>query len=124
MNAPATGQIHLVIMGATGMVGGYALRYALDHPSVGVVTVIGRRKLDISHPKLKEVPHRDFTDLLGPRKAAVRSGRGDFLPGRLYGRGVRRGVPQDHRRLYDRVRARSARQQPRRGLLIPERERR
>jgi uncharacterized protein YbjT (DUF2867 family) len=62
MNAPATGQVHLVIMGATGMVGGYALRYALDHPSVGVVTVIGRRKLDISHPKLKEVPHRDFTD--------------------------------------------------------------
>jgi uncharacterized protein YbjT (DUF2867 family) len=62
MNAPATGQVHLVIMGATGMVGGYALRYALDHPSVGVVTVIGRRKLDMSHPKLREVLHRDFAD--------------------------------------------------------------
>ena len=35
---------------------------ALDHPSVGVVTVIGRRKLGISHPKLKEVLHNDFTD--------------------------------------------------------------
>lgn len=44
------------------MVGGYALHYALDHPSIGIVTVIGRRKLDISHPKLKEVLHRDFAD--------------------------------------------------------------
>ena len=62
MNAPAASQIRLVIVGATGMVGGYALRYALDHPSVGVVTVIGRRKLGISHPKLKEVVHLDFGD--------------------------------------------------------------
>ena len=56
------GQVRLVIVGATGMVGSYALRYALDHPSVGVVTVIGRRKLGISHPKLKEVLHNDFAD--------------------------------------------------------------
>jgi uncharacterized protein YbjT (DUF2867 family) len=44
------------------MVGGYALRYALDHPAVESVTAIGRRKLGISHPKLTEVPHRDFAD--------------------------------------------------------------
>src|SRR6266568_2829862 len=56
------GQVRLVIVGATGMVGGYALRYALHHPSVGVVTVIGRRTLGISHPKMKEVLHRDFAD--------------------------------------------------------------
>jgi uncharacterized protein YbjT (DUF2867 family) len=62
MNAPAAGQTRLVIVGATGMIGGYGLRYALDHPSIGVVTVIGRRKLGISHPKLKEVVHRDFGD--------------------------------------------------------------
>ena len=62
MSAPAGSQIRLVIVGATGMVGGYALHYALDHPSIGTVTVIGRRKLGISHPKLKEVLHRDFTD--------------------------------------------------------------
>src|SRR6266851_5421470 len=62
MNAPAGSQIRLVIVGATGMVGGYALRYALDHPSVGVVTVIGRKTLDISHPKLRQVLHRDFAD--------------------------------------------------------------
>jgi uncharacterized protein YbjT (DUF2867 family) len=62
MNNPAAGKIRLVIVGATGMVGGYALRYALEHTSVGVVTVIGRRKLGISHPKLKEVVHKDFLD--------------------------------------------------------------
>ena len=56
------GQVRLVIVGATGMVGGYALRYALDHSSVGIVTVIGRRTLRISHPKLKEILHNDFAD--------------------------------------------------------------
>jgi uncharacterized protein YbjT (DUF2867 family) len=57
-----TGQKRLVILGATGMVGGYALGYALDDPSVERVTVIVRRKLAISHPKLNEVLHRDFAD--------------------------------------------------------------
>jgi uncharacterized protein YbjT (DUF2867 family) len=62
MNVPAAGQKRLVIVGVTGMVGGYALRYALDHPAVGRVTSIGRRKLGLSHPKLAEVLHRDFAD--------------------------------------------------------------
>lgn len=55
-------QKRLAIVGATGMVGGYALRYMLDHPAVGHVTSIGRRTLGISHPKLKEVLHQDFKD--------------------------------------------------------------
>lgn len=62
MNVPAAGQQRLVIVGATGMVGGYALRHALDHPAFGRVTAIGRRNLGISHPKLDEVQHRDFAD--------------------------------------------------------------
>ncbi len=44
------------------MVGGYALRCALKQSAVGHVTAIGRRKLGLSHPKLDEVPHRDFAD--------------------------------------------------------------
>src|SRR4029077_3820014 len=52
----------LVIVGGTGMVGGYALRYALEHSAIGHVTVIGRRSLGISHPKLTEVLHQDFVD--------------------------------------------------------------
>jgi uncharacterized protein YbjT (DUF2867 family) len=55
-------QKHLVIVGATGMVGGYVLRYALDHAAVGSVTSVGRRKLGISHPKLQELLHKNFAD--------------------------------------------------------------
>jgi uncharacterized protein YbjT (DUF2867 family) len=62
MNVPTQNQTRLVIVGATGMVGGYALRYALQHSTVKSATAIVRRKLDISHPKLNEVVHRDFAD--------------------------------------------------------------
>jgi uncharacterized protein YbjT (DUF2867 family) len=62
MNTSAAGQTRLVIVGASGMVGGYTLRYALDNPAVGSVTAIGRRKLGIAHPQLKEVLHQDFAD--------------------------------------------------------------
>ena len=55
-------QKRLVIVGATGMVGGLALRYALEHPAVELVTSIGRRRLGISNSKLKEVLHEDFAD--------------------------------------------------------------
>jgi uncharacterized protein YbjT (DUF2867 family) len=62
MNTPKPTEIRVVIVGASGMVGGYALRYSLEHPAIASVTAIGRRKLGISHPKLKEVLHRDFAD--------------------------------------------------------------
>ena len=62
MSDSETSQKRLVIVGATGMVGGYALRYALDHAAVGRVTAIGRRKLGLSHAKLTEVLHQDFAD--------------------------------------------------------------
>jgi uncharacterized protein YbjT (DUF2867 family) len=62
MNTPVEGRIRLAIIGATGMVGGYALRHALDRPAVERVTSIGRRKTGISHPKLNEVLHQDFSD--------------------------------------------------------------
>ena len=44
------------------MVGGYALRYALEHPAVERVTAIGRRTLGISHSKLNEILHPNFGD--------------------------------------------------------------
>jgi uncharacterized protein YbjT (DUF2867 family) len=58
----ATSARRLVIVGATGMVGGYALRAALEHPAVEAVTSIGRRRLGIPHPKLKEALHQNFAD--------------------------------------------------------------
>jgi uncharacterized protein YbjT (DUF2867 family) len=48
--------------GATGVVGQYALRYALENSAVKSVTSIGRKKLGLAHPKLKEVLHQDFGD--------------------------------------------------------------
>jgi uncharacterized protein YbjT (DUF2867 family) len=62
MAVPAVGQKRLVIVGASGMVGGYALRYALDNSDVRTVTSIGRKRLGISHPKLTEVLHQNFAD--------------------------------------------------------------
>jgi len=77
MNTPRPSTIRLVIVGASGMVGGYVLRYALENPVIGSVTAIVRRSLRVSHPKLKEVLHRDFADcsalaeVLSGRDAAV-----------------------------------------------------
>jgi len=62
MPVPAVGPKRLVIVGATGMVGGYALRFALDNFAVKSVTSIGRKRLGITHPKLKEVLHQHFAD--------------------------------------------------------------
>jgi len=62
MTNPTVGQKSLVVVGASGMVGGYALRYALDNSDVKNVTSIGRKKLGISHAKLKEVLHQNFAD--------------------------------------------------------------
>jgi uncharacterized protein YbjT (DUF2867 family) len=59
---PTGTQKRLAIVGATGMVGSYALRYALDHPAVGGVTSIGRKPAGVTHPKLNEVLHQDFAD--------------------------------------------------------------
>src|ERR1700735_635328 len=63
MNDPAAAaQKRVVIVGASGMVGGYALRSALENGAALSVTSIGRKKLGISHPKLTEVLHSDFAD--------------------------------------------------------------
>ena len=61
-SSPTAVRKHVVIVGATGMVGGYALRYVLGNSAVGTVTAIRRKKLGISHAKLKELLHRDFAD--------------------------------------------------------------
>src|SRR5271155_4211951 len=62
MNTPAVDHMRIVIVGATGMVGGYALRYALSLSAVERVTSISRRTTGISHPRLDEVLHQDFSD--------------------------------------------------------------
>lgn len=56
MNIPVASQTRLVIMGAMGMVGGYAIRYALDHPAVGRVTAIRHGWLMIETPLIRIKP--------------------------------------------------------------------
>ena len=69
MSVPTADQKRLVIVGATGMVGGYALRYALEHPGVKIATAIVRRKLNLSHSKLNQVVHQSFADCSALREA-------------------------------------------------------
>ena len=52
----------IVLWGATGMVGQGVLRECLAAPDVDEVLVVGRTALGVSHPKLREVVHRDFFD--------------------------------------------------------------
>jgi uncharacterized protein YbjT (DUF2867 family) len=67
------------------MVGGYALRYALDHTAIGSVTSIGRRELGISHPKLKQVMHQDFADCSALAEALSRQDAAIFCLGTYTG---------------------------------------
>ncbi|MFO7447182.1 MAG: NAD(P)H-binding protein [Ignavibacteriaceae bacterium] len=56
-------KINAIITGATGMVGEGVLHECLNHPDVDSVLVVNRRPVNISHSKLKEVIHKDYSDL-------------------------------------------------------------
>ncbi|HEU4556589.1 MAG TPA: NAD-dependent epimerase/dehydratase family protein [Longimicrobium sp.] len=57
--------MHVLIFGATGMIGHGALEACLRDPAVERVTVIGRRALGRAHPKLTEHVRADVADLSG-----------------------------------------------------------
>jgi hypothetical protein len=83
---------------------------------------IGRRKLGISNLKLEEVLPRDFAGCSALAEAVSGQDAAVFcLVRRLYRRGAGRGAPYG---LHRPVRASSPRQQPQRGFLVLERERR
>jgi uncharacterized protein YbjT (DUF2867 family) len=82
---PTAGYVRLVIVGATGMVGGYALRHTLSLPTVERVTSISRRKTGISHPKLVEVLHQDFSDCSGLAQTLARQDGAVFCLGTYTG---------------------------------------
>jgi len=54
--------MNVLLFGATGMIGQGVLRECLLSESVKSVTVVVRSSLGQSHPKLREIIHRDFTD--------------------------------------------------------------
>lgn len=53
----------VIITGATGMVGKGVLFECLENASIDNVLVVNRNSVDVSHPKLKEIIHKDFFDL-------------------------------------------------------------
>lgn len=52
----------VILFGATGMVGRGALQACLDDPGVTRVLAVGRTAPDVTHPKLENLLHKDFTD--------------------------------------------------------------
>ncbi|MCM3627883.1 epimerase [Paenibacillus glycanilyticus] len=60
---PQRQKIKAIVTGATGMVGEGVLMECLLHPDVEQVLVITRRPSGVTHPKLKEIIHKDFYDL-------------------------------------------------------------
>jgi uncharacterized protein YbjT (DUF2867 family) len=56
-------KIKAIVTGATGMVGEGVLHECLKHPEVESVLVINRKPCGVQHSKLKEIIHKDFSDL-------------------------------------------------------------
>ncbi len=117
--------INLTLVGATGMVGGYALRYALDHPAIGRVTTIGRKELGVSHPKLREVLHLDFSDCSALADTLWGQDAVAFCLGAYTGAEFPdKTLRSDNCRLYSRVCSRFARRKSHNAVLISGRKRR
>ncbi len=57
-------KIKVIVSGATGMVGEGVLLECLKHPDVEQVLVINRKPGGVSHPRLREIIHADFFDLM------------------------------------------------------------
>lgn len=53
----------VIITGATGMVGEGVLLECLDNAAVSEVLIIGRRNYELTHPKLKELIVKDFSEI-------------------------------------------------------------
>lgn len=56
-------KIKAIITGATGMVGKGILLECLENENVAEILVVNRRPIGMTHPKLKEIIHKDFFDL-------------------------------------------------------------
>jgi uncharacterized protein YbjT (DUF2867 family) len=54
--------MNVLLFGATGMIGQGVLRECLHDDRVKAVVVVTRTPLGFSHPKLRELIHRDFAD--------------------------------------------------------------
>lgn len=60
----------VAIFGATGVAGSGVLRACLASPDIHGIVSIGRRPLDVRHPKLREIPCQDFINVADAIAAA------------------------------------------------------
>lgn len=49
------------------MVGTEVLHQCLEEPEIGEIAALVRKPLGITHPKLREIPHQDYTEYSGER---------------------------------------------------------
>ncbi len=60
-------KLKVIITGSTGMVGKGVLLECIDSPDVESILVLSRSPIDVMHPKVKEIIHKDFFDLSSVR---------------------------------------------------------
>jgi len=58
-----TKKLNVLITGSTGMVGQGVLLVCLENPAIEKITVVNRRSVGITHPKLTEIIQPNFYDL-------------------------------------------------------------
>ena len=73
--------IKAIITGATGMVGEGVLHVCLNSPDVESVLVLNRKPCGVTHPKLKEIIHKEFMDLTSIEDQLVGYNAGYFCAG-------------------------------------------
>ncbi|TLV03033.1 NAD-dependent epimerase/dehydratase family protein [Dyadobacter luticola] len=56
-------KIRAIVTGVTGMVGEGVLQECLEDPDVESVLIINRKPSGFSHPKLREIIHKDFQNI-------------------------------------------------------------
>ncbi len=59
----ATTPMRVIVTGASGMVGEGVLHECLNSNAVKEVLVLGRKSCGVTHPKLKELLHKNFHDI-------------------------------------------------------------
>ncbi|MCG0286821.1 NAD-dependent epimerase/dehydratase family protein [Streptomyces sp. PSAA01] len=60
--------MHVLVLGATGMVGHGMLHACIADPRVDAVTVVARRAPAVTHPKVRVLVHQDLADLTALRE--------------------------------------------------------
>lgn len=56
-------QLKVIITGTTGMIGEWILHICLNNPQIKDILIINRSRLNLEHPKLTQIIHKDLSDI-------------------------------------------------------------